>query len=179
MEIYTATVSYHFIMKKTLIIVRHAKSSWENEDLSDFERPLNDRGKRDAPRMAKRLKEKRVYPDMMLTSPAQRALATCEIIAEGLGFAKNKIVREKSLYHASASQILQTLQQLRDRDEEEVVMIFGHNPGLTEFANELLHENIDNIPTCGVVGCRLDIDEWKKMKWGCGAMDYFDFPKKK
>ncbi|MDZ7649748.1 MAG: histidine phosphatase family protein [Cytophagales bacterium] len=86
---------------KTLYIIRHAKSCWDNLDLSDFERPLNDRGKKDAPRMGKRLKERRVTPDVMLSSPATRALVTCQEIAKVLGFPEEKIKTDKRLYHAS------------------------------------------------------------------------------
>ena len=90
---------------KTLYIVRHAKSSWDLAGITDFDRPLNERGKRDAPRMAKRLKEKRVNPDLMLSSPAKRALSTCKRFAEGLGYAKDKIKTERGLYHADEDEI--------------------------------------------------------------------------
>ncbi len=164
---------------KRLLLVRHAKSSWDDPDLADFDRPLNDRGNRDAPRMGKRLKEKNIHPDMVLTSPAVRALKTCQIITGILGFAEKKIKTDRSLYHASSEQILRTLQTLSDLpDREEVVMLFGHNPGLTDFVNELLNENIDNIPTCGVVSCKLRADRWKDLHWGSGSLEFFDFPKK-
>jgi phosphohistidine phosphatase len=165
---------------KTLYIVRHAKSSWDDTELSDFDRPLNDRGKKDAPRMGKRLREKKVTPDIMLSSPAERALATCKEIAGKLGFSKDKIKTDKRLYHADEDQILQVLSELKDaaRDSEEVVMIFGHNPGLTEFANSLLNESLMNIPTCGVVHATLNIEHWRDIHFGCGQMLNFDFPKK-
>jgi phosphohistidine phosphatase len=165
---------------KKLYIIRHAKSSWDDPSLSDFDRPLNDRGKRDAPRMAKRLKEKRLTPDAVLTSPALRAKDTCHIICEGLGFNKNKIEEKPALYHASDDQILKVIHTLKDRtgDEEENVLVFGHNPGLTEFANRLSHENIDNIPTAGVVCISLTAKNWKQVEWGSGKLVFFDFPKK-
>ena len=165
---------------KTLYLVRHAKSSWENPDLSDFDRPLNNRGKKDAPRMGKRLKERRVTPDIMLSSPAERALVTCKEIATILGFPQGKIKTDKRLYHADADQILKVLKELKDspRDDGEVVMIFGHNPGFTEFANSLLNETIMNIPTCGVVHAELNIDHWKDIHFGCGNMLNFYFQKK-
>lgn len=164
---------------KKLVIVRHAKSSWDDESLSDFDRPLNHRGERDAPRMAKRLKEKRVFPDIMISSPANRALTTCRVMAGVLGFDSKKIRTEKKLYHASAAEIRSVLRELPDlNDDEEVVMLFGHNPGLTEFVNLLLNETIDNVPTCGVVGCTISIEKWNELNWGSGVIDYFDFPKK-
>jgi phosphohistidine phosphatase len=165
---------------KTLYLVRHAKSSWDDFELSDFDRPLNNRGKKDAPRMGKRLKERRVTPDIMLSSPAERALTTCKEIAHALGFPQEKIKTDKRLYHANEDQILKVIKELKDlpRDKEEVVIIFGHNPGLTEFANALLNETIMNIPTCGVVQASLNIEHWKDIHFDCGQMLHFDFPKK-
>jgi len=166
---------------KTLYLIRHAKSSWDDPDLGDFERPLNKRGKKDAPNMAKRLKEKRVTPDLMISSPAIRAFDTCKEFAKILDYDKDKIKTEKRLYHANEDQILTVIRELKDRerDEEEVVILFGHNPGLTEFANVLLNESIDNIPTCGIVKAHLKIDRWKDASIGCGALESFDFPKSK
>lgn len=164
---------------KTLYLIRHAKSSWDDPELGDFERPLNKRGKKDAPNMAKRLKEKRVTPDRMISSPATRALDTCKEFAKILDFNKDKIKTEKRLYHASEDQLLTVVRELKDRelDDDEVVILFGHNPGLTEFANMLMNESIDNIPTCGVVKAHLKIDRWKDASFGCGELEFFDFPK--
>lgn len=164
---------------KTLYLIRHAKSSWDDPDLGDFERPLNKRGKKDAPNMAKRLKEKRVTPDCMISSPATRAFDTCKEFAKILDFDKDKIKTDKRLYHADEDQILMVIRELKDRerDEEEVVLLFGHNPGLTEFANALTNEYIDNIPTCGIVKVHLKIDRWKDASFGCGSLEFFDFPK--
>lgn len=165
---------------KKLFIIRHAKSSWDDPELDDFDRPLNKRGKKDAPRMGKRLKERRVTPDLMLSSPAERALATCEAIATVLQFDQTKIKTDKRLYHAHEDQILDVIRNLKDspRDNEEVAVIFGHNPGLTEFANSLLNETIDNIPTCGIVAATLPVERWQDVTYGCGKMLFFDFPKR-
>ena len=164
---------------KTLYVVRHAKSSWDDPDKADFDRPLNDRGKRDAPRMGKRLKEKDIHPDLMLSSPAKRALSTCKRIAKELGYQKEKIKEDRLLYHAGDDQILSVLQNVNDKQTS--VMIFGHNPGLTDFVNSLMSEekNIDNIPTTGVVAFQLNVDSWKQVTWGIGKMLFFDFPKSK
>ncbi|MBX2915716.1 MAG: histidine phosphatase family protein [Cyclobacteriaceae bacterium] len=166
---------------KKLILIRHAKSSWDDPELDDFDRPLNKRGQKDAPRMGKRLKEKRVTPDIMISSPAERALATCIAIAKVLNFDQSKIKTERKLYHASEDEILNVLRNLKDspRDSEEVVLLFGHNPGLTEFANSLLNQTIDNIPTCGVVGAELVVKRWQDVSFGCGNILFFDFPKSK
>jgi phosphohistidine phosphatase len=165
---------------KRLIVVRHAKSSWDEPSMKDIDRPLNDRGIKDAPKMAKRLKENEVYPDIVLTSTAQRALSTCEEFCKILNFPAEKIQKEKKLYHASEEGIFEILKSVPDlKDNEEVVMIFGHNPGLTEFVNTLLNEDIENIPTCGIVSSELNISKWQEIKPGSGDLEYFDFPKRK
>jgi phosphohistidine phosphatase len=166
---------------KTLYLIRHAKSSWDDPDLGDFERPLNKRGKKDAPNMARRLKEKRVTPDFMITSPATRAFETCKMFAEILNYNKDKIITDKRLYHADEAQLLKVIHEIkeRERDEEEVILLFGHNPGLTEFANKLLNENIDNIPTCGIVKAHLKAGRWKEVTFGGGKLKFLDFPKNK
>ena len=164
---------------KTLYIVRHAKSSLDVPDISDFDRPLNERGKRDAPRMAKRLKEKRVNPYLMLSSPAKRALSTCKRFAEVLGYGKDKIKTERSLYHADEDGILAVIREVKDK--HHVLMIFGHNPGLTDFVNQLSNQDnfIGNIPTCGIVSFTFNVDHWQDIDFGKGRFIFFDFPKSK
>ncbi|MBN8577613.1 MAG: histidine phosphatase family protein [Cyclobacteriaceae bacterium] len=165
---------------KKLYIVRHAKSSWDEPELDDFDRPLNTRGIKDAPRMGKRLKEKHVTPDIMLSSPAERALATCKAIAAVLQFDSTKIKTDKRLYHADEDQLLEVVRGLKDspRDSEEVAFIFGHNPGLTAFANLLVNQTIDNIPTCGIVAALLPVNHWQEVAFGSGKLLFFDFPKR-
>lgn len=160
-----------------MIVIRHAKSSWDNLQLSDFDRPLNERGERDAPRMGKRLKEKRIVPDLLLSSPANRALTTCEKIADILGYPKEKIKTDRELYHAGEEEILHIIK--KNNDKHDVVLIFGHNPGLTDFVNKLTDTFIDNVPTCGIVACSLNLNSWKEIGWGKGKLDFFDFPKSK
>jgi len=162
---------------KTLFIVRHAKSSWDNPTLSDFERPLNERGKRDAPRMARRLKEKDITIDLMLSSPAKRAMSTCKRIAEVLMYPSEKIRLDDKLYHASEDKMLDIVHGLKDQHNN--VMIFGHNPGLTDFVNSLVDGHIINIPTCGVVACNFTVSSWKDIDWGNGKMVFYDYPKSK
>lgn len=165
---------------KTLFIIRHAKSSWDNTDLSDFERPLNDRGRRDAPRMAKRLKEKSAHPDLLLSSPAKRALSTCKRFAEVLGYPKEKIKTDRDLYHADEEEILSVVRRVSDK--YHTVMFFGHNPGLTYFANSLNRnelKNISNIPTCGVVSFSFDVESWNRVEFGNGKFLFFDYPRSK
>lgn len=161
---------------KVVYLVRHAKSSWDDHSLRDFDRPLNERGKRDAPRMGKRLKEREIMPNLMLSSPAVRALTTCKEIADILGYDENRIKTDKRIYHASEEDLLHILQELNENHKS--VMLFGHNPGLTDFANQLFNERIMNIPTCGIVAGKLNLNNWKEAKPGCGKMQFFDFPKK-
>lgn len=164
---------------KNLILVRHAKSSWDDLHLSDHDRPLNHRGEKDAPRMAKRLKEKRIFPDVLLSSTAKRALDTATVFASILKFPADQIHTTKKIYHANEDQLLSVIQFIKDlRDKEEVVLLFGHNPGLTEFTNALAEESIDNIPTCGIVSIQLKIKKWKDASFGCGELVFFDYPKR-
>ncbi len=162
---------------KTLYLVRHAKSSWDNLITRDFDRPLNDRGKRDAPRMGKRLKEKRVVPDLLLSSPAKRALTTCELIGDILNYPTEKIKTDRDLYHADDENFLSIIKKINNK--HNTVLIFGHNPGLTDFSNRLTDSRIDNVPTCGIVACSLNINSWNMIEWGKGKLDFFDYPKKK
>lgn len=162
---------------KTLFVIRHAKSSWDDPALADFDRPLNKRGRKDAPDMGKRLRQRYAAPDLMLSSPAERALTTCNIIAEEVGVAASKIKTDKNLYHAEDAQILSIIQLLDNKYDN--VWIFGHNPGLTDFVNLLGDGDIDNIPTCGVVGCSLNIQSWDEANKGKATITFFDYPKKK
>ena len=133
---------------KHLYLIRHAKSSWSNPLLDDFERPLNQRGKTNAPFMAKVLLEKQIFPDFIFSSPAKRAKTTAEIFAEQLNFT-NDIAFEKSLYLTSTKTLLDILHRIPNT--YNTVFLFGHNPELTQFANELNSTHIDNIPTSGIV----------------------------
>ena len=162
---------------KTLYVVRHAKSSWDDTDLADIDRPLNERGKRDAPRMGKRLKEKDIHPELMLSSPARRAFSTARRIGEVLGYPKSSIKTDKNLYHASDDAILNIVKGITDK--YTVVMIFGHNPGLTDFVNLLIESKqfIDNVPTCGVVAFQFDCDSWQQLGRDNAKFLFFDFPK--
>jgi phosphohistidine phosphatase len=163
---------------KTLYVVRHAKSSWDAPGLDDFDRPLNERGKKDAPRMGKRLSKKQIRPDLLLSSPAKRAWSTCKRIAEELHYPEKKIVTETNLYHADEEEIFSVIQKVDDK--HNTLMIFGHNPGLTDFVNALSEEKIeiDIIPTCGIVSFSLKIDSWTKISNGIGEVNFFDYPKR-
>lgn len=160
---------------KTLYLVRHAKSSWTDVGLSDFERPLNNRGKRDAPEMGRRLNEKNILPDLMLSSPANRALTTCNLIANQLGYDPAQIQTNKNIYHASIKALHEVVLDMENKINS--LMLFGHNPGFTDFANKLARTNIYNIPTCGVFACQFNISNWHDLKLGTGKKLFYDFPK--
>ncbi|MEQ8715152.1 MAG: histidine phosphatase family protein [Cyclobacteriaceae bacterium] len=160
---------------KTLILVRHAKSSWDYPQLSDFDRPLNGRGKRDAPRMGRYLAERDIHADLIVSSPANRAITTARTIQEYLVSPMPRIAEEPSLYHASAATILRVVQA--QPDDVNSLMIFGHNPGFTDCANQLSGSYIENIPTCGVVGIEFDVNSWPVVEFGTGHQLYFHFPK--
>lgn len=161
---------------KTLILVRHAKSSWENKSASDFDRLLNERGKRDAPFMADILKKKKAKIDLILTSPAIRALTTAKIFAKELDIAEKEIVADKNIYEAGRKDLLKIL--LKTNDSFESLMLFGHNPGLTYLSNYLCNFETDNIPTCGIVCMQLDFDSWKYLGNKSCALEFFEYPKK-
>lgn len=143
---------------KTLTLLRHAKSSWKDARLQDRERPLNRRGQRDAPVMAERIKQKGIRPSLILSSPAERAWTTARIIAREIGYPAEFLQREDRLYHASVKSIVKLIAE-QDTGFNNI-MIVGHNPGLTDFANYLSPNLTDNIPTCGFVSFEIDRDDW-------------------
>jgi phosphohistidine phosphatase len=160
---------------KILYLVRHAKSSWADPGQPDFDRPLNERGKKDAPQMGKRLNKKKILPDLLLSSPARRALATCKKIARELGYDEARIQTNRRLYHADSETLLDVIQQLNDSVKE--AMLFGHNPGLTDFVNKVMHANLANLPTCGVVAARFITQNWANADSTTCELLFVDFPK--
>lgn len=161
---------------KRLYLVRHAKSSWDNPNFSDFDRPLNKRGKRDAPFMGKLLKKENIKPDLIYSSPAMRAITTAQIFADELDYPKKQIVESLSIYESGIKELEEIVQKISE--EHKSVLIFGHNPALTSFANHLGNKFIDNIPTCSVVGIEFDVKSWKQVEHACGKTFMFEFPKK-
>lgn len=162
---------------KSLYLIRHAKSSWDYPSLPDFDRPLNTRGKKDAPMMGKRLSQGRQIPDLMLSSPAVRAIHTAWAIADALKYSREKILTLDDLYHASTPEILNVLR--RTKDTVDTLFLIGHNPGLTEFASAVCQESIDNIVTCGIYAMQLEINSWKALNLDKKAkLLFYDFPKK-
>ncbi|MBN1302226.1 MAG: histidine phosphatase family protein [Melioribacteraceae bacterium] len=161
---------------KIVFLVRHAKSSWKENNLSDFERPLNNRGRRDAPFMADLFKSKNTLPDLMLSSPANRAITTARIFAELFAIDKNKIITDPSIYEAGAGELLDIINGLENKYEN--VMLFGHNPSITMISNYLSDKRIENIPTCGIVKIIFKADSWRSVEIGTGILASFEYPKK-
>ncbi|MEM6316426.1 MAG: histidine phosphatase family protein [Bacteroidota bacterium] len=162
-------------MPKTVYFIRHAKSSWKDMSLDDFDRPLNKRGKRDAPFMAAKLREFGVRPDVIVSSTANRALTTARYFALALGIAPVAIVHEPAIYEAYSSNILSIVQ--RQNDDWETILVFGHNPGFTMVANSFRGAYIDNVPTCGIVKVEAAVNQWVDFTPAVGLKTAFYYPK--
>lgn len=162
-------------MKRTLFLVRHAKSSWDGVDLPDKERPLAERGKREAPMMGGRLAKRQVKPDLILSSPACRALSTAEIIADALDYRAKDIVVDDRLYATDAETLLAVIGELSEK--LKCVMLFGHNPEFTELAHRLSNE-LMLMPTCAVAQFTFEAESWSTIAGLKPAKVVFDYPKK-
>lgn len=162
-------VRVHLTIMKNLLLIRHAKSSWDFPGRSDHDRPLNDRGEGDAPRMAAALAQRGVRPDTIVSSTALRARTTAGMIAEGLGFPDSRIREEKDLYLASPRTILRIVQQL---DEScETALLFGHNPGMHDAVEMIAGgASVDRFPTLAVARIELDVEHWGTVDQGDGLL---------
>lgn len=161
---------------KTLYLVRHAKSSWDNFGLRDHDRPLNHRGLRDAPKMGRMLAKMGVQPHLLVSSTAKRACTTAYFFAETFGIQENDVALESKIYEASVLEILQIISQLPE--DAPVVMLFGHNPTFTDVANRFTADDyIENVPTCGVVKIESSAPSWKELYEGNSKVTACYFPK--
>ncbi len=160
---------------KTIYLIRHAKSSWDNPDLRDFDRPLNKRGFRDAPFMAAFLSKQVPTPDKLVSSPANRAFTTATYFAEALGQKAKDIHQEAGIYEAYAQEVLLIIQGLEPA--WDTVCLFGHNPGFTNLANQFSKDFIPNIPTCGIAKISGAITDWKDFEKGKVKLMNFHYPK--
>lgn len=156
---------------KTLFINRHAKSSWKDLNQRDFDRPLNARGKKDAPKMAFRLFTREKALDYVLSSPAKRAHQTAFHFAH---IFDREISFDENIYEANYSTLLEIVNNLSD--EFNSVILFGHNPGFSDLASYLADENIE-MPTCGIAKINFEVDSWSMISLGLGELEYFDYPK--
>jgi len=157
-EALTGNTNHYLCDMRTLFLVRHAKSSWEQPGLRDFDRSLNERGLNDAPRMAQLLVKQGVKPDLLVSSPAKRALTTAIFFAEAFGLSADDVQREPNIYEAHPMQIQHIISKLPN--DSSTVMIFGHNPTFTDVANVFTKDYIDNLPTCGVVKITSSAESW-------------------
>lgn len=146
-------------MMKTLLIMRHAKSSWKNNNLADYDRPLNKRGKRDAPRMGKLLKQEGNVPELIISSSAERALSTAEAVALASDY-ETEIQTTRQLYHALSEDYIEVLKSVPNKVQR--VMVVGHNPGMEGLVEELTDEWI-RMPTAALVQISLEIDQWSEL----------------
>lgn len=160
---------------RILTLVRHAKSSRDYPELSDFERPLTQRGRKDAPAIAAKLRKADLKPDLMVTSPALRAITTARLFADMLGILPEAISVNPHIYEASVQTLLHIIRTLPDGKRE--VMLFGHNPGLTHFAHQLAECPFDELPTCSAVRIELPVKAWTLVRHGVGKVLRFDAPK--
>lgn len=161
---------------KTLFLIRHAKSSWDNPDLNDIDRPLNERGRRDAPLMARRMSSNWSSPDGIFCSSALRARETANIMNQ-FWWKDREIVIDGKLYEESASSILSIIAQKND-EFKSLAFVF-HNPTITYLSNVLASLSIPNVPTCGIVTLKSPANTWGSLEPGkCELVD-FDFPKRK
>ena len=160
---------------KKLFLIRHAKSSWEDTSLADFDRPLNKRGKKDAPFMGSILYKQGVKPDLILSSPAKRAYSTAKKIAKELNYSVEKIEKSKKIYLSSPAALLDII--TKQKEYIQTLLLFGHNPELTELVAQLCNEHIDNVPTCGIVCISFDVEQWNLINKSNSKFEYFDYPK--
>jgi len=155
--------------------MRHAKSSWDDFSISDFDRPLNARGEKAAPLMGEVLKQKNIKPDLLLSSPANRAKTTAKIIADITGYGSENITYQKSIYESSEMNIMMIVNAIDESVDS--CMLVGHNPALTSVINALSRFSLDNLPTAGIVAITFE-GAWKDIKPMSGAFVFFEYPKK-
>lgn len=160
---------------KRLILVRHAKASKDDPRLADAERPLTERGERDAAETGRRLAKRGPHPDCVVTSPARRALETAKLIARELDFPWRGIRQDPRIYEADADELLEVVHDLEGA--VEIALLVGHNPGFSEFAQLVAKDFREDLPTCGVVVVEFAADTWRGARRGGGRLLVFDSPK--
>ena len=161
---------------KQLYLIRHAKSSWATSGLADAKRPLNSRGKIDAPFMGGRLRESGVVPDLIYASPAKRARKTAEKIAKAVGYPQSAIAIEDGIYSADLGLLLEVIR--KTAPQIGTLFLVGHNYVITDLAEYLTGENFGSMPTCGIVGMSFPGEDWQGVAEGTGQFLLFDYPKK-
>lgn len=159
---------------RELILIRHAKSDWSNPLLDDFERPLNKRGSKNAPFMAKILKKEIQKPDLIISSPSFRTKLTLDYFLKEFEY-KGEVIFEKSIYEAPFENLLKVIKNIDNK--YKTIFLIGHNPGLNDLANFLLGSFEDNIPTSGVLKIDFDTNSWKNISKDNSKLIFFKYPK--
>ena len=160
---------------KTLYLLRHAKSSWSFDELSDQERPLNDRGRDDAPVMGQALAKRHICPDVIVSSPAVRAMSTAVLVAREMQYPHDKIVVEPGIYGADVNDLLAIIKGLPDG--AGTVLLVGHNPTITETANVLSPSSLNEMPTAAVVCLRFTCEHWAEVNKANAEFYFYDYPR--
>jgi phosphohistidine phosphatase len=160
---------------KTLFLIRHAKSSWTSSELNDFDRPLNERGNKDAPQMARRLLDHHVEIDLFVSSPAKRAKTTALLFMKEFKSSPQDLVLIQALYDPDAQAFYQVIGNLDNSSKR--VALFSHNPAITNFVNSLTEVQLDNMPTCAVFGVGAQVESWKDFAGAPKDFLFFDYPK--
>lgn len=160
---------------KLLTLIRHAKSSWNHPQLSDHDRPLNTRGRHDAPMMGLHLEAQQLVINKILSSTATRAITTATLIAEPLGYPASEIETWSEIYAASSEQLLNVVQSQGD---EAHIALVGHNPGISELARKLANSTTQGLPTCAVLQLVFSIDHWRDVAARSGEIRSYDTPKR-
>lgn len=161
---------------KQLYLVRHAKSSWREEGLADMDRPLKGRGVRDAYNTSFWLESQGYLPDLILSSPATRALHTALIFSKSLHYSFSDIAITASIYEASTADLQNVVQEINDQYNN--VFLFGHNPTITDFVNKCIDHRIDNVPTAGVACLKFNVSQWSEIDSKADLV-FFDYPKRR
>lgn len=161
--------------KRIITLVRHAKSSWDNPEWSDLERPLNKRGNKDLPMMSQLIASKIEKPDLIYSSPAVRAITTAKAYAEAFGFEQDKIIVDKEIYERGSRYIIELIKNINPKWKS--IMIFGHNPDMTSLASYFTGDYFQNVPTSGTVCVEFDIKSWAEIDTRNGKLIFFEYPK--
>ena len=160
---------------KTLFLVRHAKSSWDHPGISDFDRPLMEKGISKTKRIITFLNERQIIIDLMISSPAKRAIETAYLVSKGLQYPMEKIMLERKIYEGSYDRILDIVYSTSDNVDK--LMIVGHNPTITQVANLFIHPGIDYLPTSGIVAISFQTEKWEKVPTSEKKQEFLIFPK--
>lgn len=159
---------------KTLLLLRHAKSSWHDAGLADFDRSLNKRGLKAAPLMGRYLRRKKIDMQIVLSSPAERARQTASLVIAAAASDPKLLRYDERIYAASAARLLEIVSQIEE--SADTALLVGHNPGLSDLVLMLTGE-VHHMPTAALARISLNVDKWRGVRAGCGGLDWLVKPK--